>query len=255
MNVISLDAIVRNTLMRRRYPIHWYIDFMVYAKDALRILTLDDLHVVNWKKLPVDQNTNTADLPADYSGKVGVFIQWGQRLKPLVEDQSINPLVNYDAEFQPEKYTTDVTNQNSIEYVQYFMPAPYLMVNYNQFGENTGRYFGGSSSMGVDTYKIVKERNQIQLNERLVLDHIVLCYVGNGMDVDSASRVDGMAQDTIEAYILWQMKEHTRTYSPSEAEREKQNYITERKILRARMSDLDLNNFARIIQRNTRAMK
>lgn len=253
MNVISLDAIVRNTLLRRRYPIHWYIDFIVYAKDALRILTTDDLHVVNWKKLPIDSATNSADLPEDFNGKVGVFVQVGQRLKPLVEDSSLNPMPDYDSSFQPKKFTTepDLADQQ----LQYFVPFPFLMTTINRLGENVGRIFGGRSSMGVDTYRIVRERSQIQLNEALDADHIVLCYIGDGRDITSASNVDGMAQETIEAYIIWQMKENTRTYSDSEAERSKQEYIDERKILRARKDDLDLPTFARIIQRGTRAMK
>ena len=51
--------------MRKGYPIHYYVQFLVAAKDALRILTFSDMCVVNTKLLPVN-DFNAVDLPNDY---------------------------------------------------------------------------------------------------------------------------------------------------------------------------------------------
>ena len=48
------------------------------------------------------------------------------------------------------------------------------------------------------------------------------------------------------------LKESTRTYSEGERERAKQEYITQRQILRARMSDLTMEKIKRIVACNLR---
>ena len=47
------------------------------------------------------------------------------------------------------------------------------------------------------------------------------------------------------------MKESTRTYSEGEKERAKQEYIEQRRVLRARMSDLTMERIKRIVAENT----
>ena len=66
MTTASLDYIVKNFLLKKGYPLHWYMQFMVYASDCLRDITFDDLRVINTKILPVNQAINTAELPEDY---------------------------------------------------------------------------------------------------------------------------------------------------------------------------------------------
>ena len=76
MTTASLDYIVKNYLLKKGYPLHWYMQFMVYAADCLRDITFDDLRVINTKILPVNQNINTAELPEDYQdcqGRVDRF--------------------------------------------------------------------------------------------------------------------------------------------------------------------------------------
>ena len=47
MKWYSLNAIVRNVLLRRGYPLHYYMQFLVNAKDCLREMSLDSLDVIN----------------------------------------------------------------------------------------------------------------------------------------------------------------------------------------------------------------
>jgi hypothetical protein len=84
---------------------------------------------------------------------------------------------------------------------------------------------------------------------------VVLEYVSNGMDADSATQIDWYAKDCLEAYCMWQFKENNRTYSAGEAEVAKQEYINQRLILRAELSDLTTDNLKRIVQRNSIAVK
>lgn len=253
MTVISLDAITKNILLKRGYSLHWYIDFMVYAKDGMREIAFDtDILTIRYAVLPIDSNTFTAQLPADYKDYTRVFVRTNQYIRPLVEDDSLDTIPNYDSDFVNHPYSDGVQTQSSAEQNAFFpsyMSGYWWMANWNAFGENLGRYFGGASTY-IDTFKINKAANEIKINERLACTEIVVEYIGDGMDADSATHIDGYAQNAIESYCLYQFFLHNRTYSQSDSELAYQKYIQERQILRARLSSLTIDNLKRIIQRN-----
>lgn len=248
MTTVSLDQIVRNLIVKRRYTIHIYLDFLVYAVECLRTLSMDDLKVINTMELAVDPNTNSIDLPDDYLDYVQVGIRSGQNTKPLVETDKINPLVARTADFTPTSYGAIGTNDSNIIYYGAIYPYYFNTVVWNNYGEFTGRQFG-YNSYNDDTFSVFPERNQIQLTERLSVSHIVLRYISDGMNSDSATQITPYAFQTISNYIMWQMKENSRTYSDSESERARQLYINERLILRGRLSDLTTERLKRSLQK------
>lgn len=253
MNVISLKQIVNNILLKRNYSVHWYIDFLVYAKDALRILTEDDLMIFNTKIIPLTPY-NAIPIPNDYTDWVSVNAQVGQLVRPLVEDLNLNPLYNYDNNFQPQPYNTDTTSNSADGQVLVYSPFLFnnwLTIHWDDYGENIGRYFGGTSY--DDTFRVIKQRNEIQINQNICLDSIILVYSSNGMNIDSATSIDGQAQECIEAYCQWQFKENNRTYGLGDAREAFNTYGNERRILRARISNMTIGKLKRISQRNTRA--
>lgn len=256
MTVISLNQIVCNLLLRRRYPMQYYIDFLVYAKDGLATIAKDEeILAARYRVLTLNDN-HAIELPTDYLDYVSVSIRIGQYLRPLVEDDQLDLVPNYDSNFDIQPYTQGVAtdaNQQATYYNGFLTPL-WFMVNWNAFGENTGRLFGGVGSQ-VDTFKVNKARNEIKINESLAYTEYVLQYVSNGMDADSATHIDWYAKDALEAYCMWQFKENNRTYSAGEAEAERQKYIDQRKILRAELSDLTMDKLKRIVQKNSIAIK
>lgn len=252
MTVISLDAVVRNFLIKRGWPFHWYIQCLVYSKDCLRILAEDNLDIFNTKKLPVDPNTNAVDLPGDYLDYIDVGLEAGQNIKPLVETDHINPLIARTSDFTPTTYgQLGLVNTNSVIYYGALYPYYWNTVFWNSYGEFTGRLFGFGAGAEDDVFSVFKDRNQIQLSEKLGVSNIVLKYISDGMNADAASQITPYAYETIETFILWQYKEHSRTYSDSEAERARQLYIGERKILIARISDLTSERLKRSFHKAT----
>jgi len=256
MTVTSLDQIVKNILLKRRYPIHWYIDFLIPAKDCLRELSFDlPLKTLRYQILTLN-SINQAELPTDYVDYARVFVRVGQYLHPLVEENSLDTIPNYDSNFTEQPYTSGVasisTTTNNL-YTGYAAPYWY-MVNWNSYGENTGRQFGGVGTM-ADTFKIDTTRNIIKINEYLSITEVVLVYIGDGLDADSATHINAYCQSCIEAYCMWQFKENNRTYSTGEAQVAKQEYDKQYNILRARFSDLGLDKFKRIAQGNAIAIK
>lgn len=259
MTVISLDQIVRNILLKRRYPFHYYLEFLVYSKDALRELSFDcDINPIRYKILTLDSN-NTASLPSDYVDYARVSARIGQYLHPLIPDEGLDTIPNYNSSFEEQPYLDGVASVQSNSNQQYYLPGGYLspywyMVNWDAYGENIGRQFGG---VGIysDTFKIDKTRNIVKVNEALSIAEVVLEYIGNGLDADSSTQIDSYAQAAIEQYAMWQFKENNRTYSAGEAEAERQKYIVQFEVLRARKSDLTIDVLKRTVQKNTIAIK
>lgn len=249
----SLDNIVRATLSKRGYSLHWYVQFLLYAREALRELSMDDLKCYNTQLLPITEY-NAIDLPNDYLDYVTVGIPMGEGVRPLVENTKLNVLNNFDSDFAITDWTTPNSTEASEETLISYGAFPYsnwFTTRYNVYGENIGRM--GSAIGGYsDTFVVARDRNQIQLNQQLKgFDYVYLQYASTGEESGAATTIDPYAQQTIQAYIDWQHKENNRTYSPSERMIAKQEYINQRGILRARKSDLTLNVLKRILQKNS----
>ena len=135
----------------------------------------------------------------------------------------------------------------------WLFPQVYAMTTTNFYGEPTGRNFGWAGGIGNDTYKVIKERGIIQLNQYLInsVQNVVVSWIDSGQSADAATHIDIQADDAIKAYINWQMAENSRTYGTGDKERLRQLWIGERVILRARLSDLSIVKMTRIIQKNS----
>ena len=257
MKWYSLNAIVRNVLLRRGYPLHYYMQFLVNAKDCLREMSLDSLGVINTELLDVvvDGGYNVVNLPCGYIDYVKVGVRVGQYVKPLLERDSINRLHNYDDSGDITAYSgvTDVATTESN--VSLTSSSVFLQdtVTWDSYGEYIGRQYGFSGAGSEsDTFKVLPERNQIQLNENISVDKIVLEYIGDGMCSDSATQVDVYAVATIEAYIISQMKEQNRNYSLTERKVAHDEYIRQYQIFLARKNPLTIEKLRRLILKNYR---
>lgn len=259
MTIISLHQIVCNILMKRKYPVHYYIDFLVYCKDGLREIAFDDGILATRYKCLIPDDANEVQIPNDYQDYTRVSVRIDQYIRPLVEDNNLQTVPNYNSDFEIQPYSEGVAQPDASSNGQslgvYGYSLPYWWANsWNTWGENTGRLYGG---VGVyaDTFKVIKSRGVIKINETLCVDEVLVEYISNGMDADSATHIDSYAQMAIESFAMWQFKEHNRTYGAGEAEAERQRYLAERSILRARLSDITMDKLKRVVQSNYRRIK
>lgn len=253
MNLTSIDSIVRNNLLRQGKPLHFYLQELIYACEILSEMTMDELQVIHTQTLPVN-SYNAIDFPNSYVDSVGVFIKVGQLLKPLTEDNTINPLNNFDTDLNIVRYdtpTTTTTGQSAVKINGLLSTWWYGFAPYDSLGEPVGR-FSGLGNPTNNTYRIIKERNQIQLNENLSVDNIVLQWIGSGRDADAISSVDSYALATIRDYIDYRLKDFNRSYSRGEVEMAKQQYLISRRTLRGRKSNLTMTALRQIVYKNYR---
>lgn len=247
--VVSLDQIVKNMLMKRGYWLHEYIKYLVYARDGLADISQDiAILPLRYKVLPVNQDGNTAELPNDFHDVVRVSGWVDQYIRPLVEDNNLQLVPNYDSSFDIQPYENGVAAaQDQIVYYNGYMSPYWWLSNWNSFGENLGRQFGGVGTY-ADTYRLNRAANQIKINEGLSIDNVVLEYASTGADADSATHINPYAKMAIEHFILWQHYLHNRQYSQSDAERMERLYNDEKVRLRARVSDITIEKLKRIAQ-------
>jgi hypothetical protein len=253
MVVTTLDRVVRNMLLKKRYSLCFYLDFLLYASECLKILTIDDLKVIDTRLITIDQSDGTVPIPADAVDVIGVYLQIGQRLHPLIPDDSLNPIPNYSSDFQTINPYINYTEANAT-FSDLIGAQVYALTTVNFYGEPVGRQFGWAGGSGTDTYRVIKSRNVIQLNNFLLgqqnFQQVVVSTVSSGQNADAATHIDILADDAIKSYINWQMAENSRTYSTGDKERLRQLWIQERVILRARLSDLSIVKMTRILQKN-----
>lgn len=250
---VTLDMIIRSTLLQKGYPLHFYIDCMVHGREILREISLDDIAVINSVRLIPDAG-NAVALPCDYQDLCRLGVQVGQKIEPLVQTDSLNRLVNKNAQGQVIPYTNAGSPNNQLNNptnLYYTYPISYFWGEtvVDDYGEFVGRLYGWGDDSN-DTFQVFPERCQIQLNEHIVADFVVLDYINNGMSCDAASRVDAYAIQTITTYIMWQLKEQNRTYSTGERQLAKQEYTNQRKILRARVNQVTPDMIRRIVHKN-----
>lgn len=247
MKYITLNHITRSYLNQTQRPIHYYGRCLKFAADGLREQLFDTLKVTNTVRIPVDE-FNEAAIPNDYIDWVKIGVQIGQFVRPLVTRPGLNKMANYDTStgeqiVYPDPQTSD-TWGNNIRWFGY---------NINTNGENTGGYYGIGAGGEADTFTIDEVRNVIKLNQDLTDGKIVLEYLGDGSFSNAATKITPYAQKTIEAYIDWQYKLHSKSFGAYDHQAAEREFYNELRKLRGRKNDITPEIVERIINRHRKA--
>jgi hypothetical protein len=232
----TLDKIIRSFLLGRQLSIHYYLQTLLFARDCLRELHFDDLKCVQYLSIAPDA-FNELKLPCGILDVVSVGFPTGQKLRPLVRDDGMNSLVNYDDNGVRQRFTDTPTVNNIVTSAN-----GWAFNSFDDYGTYIGRDFGYRPEY-VDTYKYIKERNVVKVNEDLCFDKAVVQCIGDGTDCNSATQVDPYAIATITAYIEWYMDEKGKCGGAGEAK-----FNRARQTLRGRKSDITLDGIKRAIQ-------
>jgi hypothetical protein len=209
---------------------------------VLQELVKDDMGLINTTVLTLNDQF-AATLPCDFLDDSKVGVKRGQLIKPLIKQDSINRKVAYDDAGNATTYNQlDTTDTNAEP--GYLSAITWSTTHYNGWGEFTGRFYGMGAGFQTDTYKIIRERCQIQCSELLGETEIVLEYISDGTLCDTASGFDPYAKETVEAYCEWKRDKQQKgsILSPKG-----QEYARQRRIYRARKNKLSTDVIKRII--------
>lgn len=241
MTLYTLDNIVRGALADKQYPMHWYIQFLTYGVDAVRELHLDVLQSVKSVRIPIN-SYRAGFLPNDYVEYVRVGTEIGQYIMPWGEKRdSFNRLNKFDAQGNKINYG-DIEAENGI------LPnnwEGFWYTNYvNDKGEHTGRIFNNRPAYR-ESFTILRERNEIQLDASYDGTEIVMDYISDGTSLDASNNIHPYAVAAIKAYIFWMHKMHGRQFGIGERRDAEDKYYNQLRILRARMNNISIQDIRR----------
>ena len=240
MKTYTLDNIVRSALLDKGYSMHWYLQFLKYGIDGLRMLNFDVLQNVKSVRLPVN-SYKAVTLPCDFVDYIRIGDELGQYIMPWGEKESFNRLNKFDANGNKIAY-------GDIEAVNGLLPADwegFWYTNYvNDKGEHLGRIFNNFSSFR-NSFEIIRERNEMQLDTSYTGTEITMDYLTDGLTADASSAIHPYAIDAITSYIFWKMKEHSRQYNMGERAAAKEEFYNQLRLLKGRMNGMDVNQIRR----------
>jgi hypothetical protein len=232
--------IARSMLLQKNYPIHWYVDFLKYSSDCLRELSFDVIKTINSAKLPVN-SYKAITLPCDYVDWVKVGYATGQWDHPLAQG-AINRLNNFDSNGVKIPYEDTMPDGSFAE----LRGTVAYTASITALGEHVGGVYNHNPGRSIGTFREIRERNEIQLDNDFPYEYIILDYIsdgstcscGCGCESDNATQVHPYAMATIEAYADWKHKHFNRYYNQGDVYYAEQNFIKQCRILRARMDPL-----------------
>lgn len=231
MRFATIDGIIKGLLIKQGKPVHWYLQYLKYACDAVRELHFDTLQRVYTEQLTVT-SYKAVILPCGYVDWVRVGVIANDKVKSLVQGGTINRLNNYDS--AGDKVVWESGQGNSVTGNSYY--NEYLLKR-NGFNEFQGGVFNARPDMSNYRFKVLPERSEIQFNNDFPYDTVILEYIGDGMDGDAATQVDPYAIDTIESYVMWQLALHNPRQNDNAMFR-KDVYDKALRLLRARKSKM-----------------
>lgn len=243
MKLYKLDNIVRETLAVRQYPMHWYLNFMVNSIRCVRELNMDVMQNIKSVRLPVN-SYNAVQIPSDYVDYVRLGVEKGQFVQPFQPKSSYNRLNNFDDSGNKIPYGEATVYNNSLPYDRELF---WYSNAFNDKGEFRGRVFNNTPAYR-NSFEVFRERNEIQLDSAVSVDEVVLDYISDGLECGADTCVHPYALSTIQAYIIWQMKEHSRSYNRQESELAKAEYHNQFRVLRGRMNPIDINDIIRSLR-------
>jgi hypothetical protein len=244
MTTTTLDKIVRGALADRLYPMHFYLQFLTYGVSCLRELNFDVLQNVKSVRLPIN-SYKAATLPVDFVDYIRVGNEMGQYISPWGEKKdSFNRLNKFDSQGNKIPYG-DIEAENGIlpNNFEGFWYTNYI----NDKGEHLGRIFNNIPGFR-ESFVILRERNEIQLDVSYEGQFIVMDYITTGTSINASNAIHPYAIETIKAYIFWKAKEHGRQYNIGERREAKDEYYNQLRILKARMNNIDELDIRRSLQ-------
>lgn len=195
----SIDNIVRDSLLDKGLPLHFYTRHLHHALRVYDELSLD-FNLGNVKSVELDITSyNRATLPADYVDYVVVGAKNGERVVALERDRLLNKSYNYDDNGNKVAYPS-ATPIGVYEEMSTLLISGGRTINFR--GEQTGRLYGRTRKPSL-VFDIDEKNQEIVFGNGISVTKVTLIYITTGVSRSSANIVTPYATDVIMKYIQW----------------------------------------------------
>jgi hypothetical protein len=219
MVTITLDEVIRKTLHKHGLPLHYYLSFLVIARDGLKELKFQILPSEGTAELTLDTEKE-CDLPEDFVGEVGVYKAEGDKLIPIPK----NPLISdFDTTTPFDK------SDNSFSF------GAALPMYIDEFRGDVGRQFGQVNPR--EGYRIITDLNKIRVDNNTELEKVYLKYVTLPKKVSNKTLVHPLIEPALVAFINWQLAFYANDPSVM---MKRQEFFNQRRIAKANLYRINI---------------
>lgn len=191
MVTVTLDEVIRKTLNKQGLPLHYYIKYLVIARDGLRELNFSILPCEKTEELVLDANKECI-LPVDFVGEVALYKAEGDKLIEIPHNSLIS---SYD-NTEPFGISDPI-----------FSAGEGVPLYADEFRSDVGRQFGQIYPR-VNGYRILTELNKIRVDNTSDLEKVYLKYVTMPQRVNNKTLIHPFIEPAIVAYINWQVSQY-----------------------------------------------
>lgn len=238
----TLDAIVRRTLAKHKLPIHYYVPFLLHAREGAENNHFDVIGELKYVVLAVNDGY-MADLPADCVEVVYVGLENGDKVKPIGYKNTLNKKLNQSLGVDVPFDEAEDSNWwlGSLE-------GSFALQNYyTTEGEFRGRLFGQGAQYS-DAYTILRGEGKIRLDQKSDITNLHVAYVALPEKVNNQSLVHPYSAQAVSDYIIWQWAifNPSNRFDPVQKER---LFNNSRRKLTARGNKMTATELKRILRK------
>jgi len=242
MQTKTIDKVVREALMERGYPIHYYLPFLFHALKCLEELSWDFPTGLNIKEVKLIKTSyNRLILDSTVSEVISVYgLVAGERKEFYLNPELTNAYKLDGATEMPwlEEDTSLPAQSN--------LGSSTVMEQVNAFEWPTILF----PTDQVDyEYGIDYENSEIVLGPRVDVDDIYVMYLSSGVSTTTANLIRPVMVNAILAFIDWKM-EKSNGPAQSRIMEKKSAYYNEKRLLRGRLNPLTISNLYQLLVTN-----
>lgn len=229
-------------------------DFIDYCSIGIRQGEYWRPIAVSTQLLPMPNRVHNGEYNNEYSSQFNTQGQWTNWINPVMKDMSGDFAGDDFFNNDFSNVNSPTPNGNCQGNYQWLYPFSYggfpyfWSEHYDYYGENTGSYYGLGDGQRWDVATFNREKGILMVPHCFPCNHIYISYISFGT-VDTMTYIDIRAQATIEAYITWKYFDNKRNEG-AKAEKGKEEFYLQHKILRARLNDFSIVDLRRIVMKN-----
>jgi len=242
MQTKTINIVVRESLLNKGYPIHYYLPFLHHAKTCLENLALDHNFGSNVKEVKYDITSyDRVTLTSACIDVIGVFGLYGGEMKTFLRNSKLTKVYN---EISAVKYPWDEAGSTLPEYSD--MNTSSILGNTSAYDLPTVFFPSGS---GTYEYNVDLENSEVILKPGHGLTSVYVRWLAGAVSVSAVNVVHPNAVPTIHSYIEWMVAKSDGSPQSKVALLD-DAYYNQKRILRGRMNPLSIEEMYKILVEN-----